>query len=204
MLLRHGPTDWSAAHRLQGRSDVPLSAAGRAIVAAWRLPERAVSSIWVSSPLRRCRDTAEILRRHHAYAGAVGVERCLTEMSFGDWEGHTLTELRSIHGPALAALERRGLDFRAPGGESPREVQDRLMPWLDAVAARNPDTLAITHKGVIRALYALASGWDMRARPRHRLADSAVHAFAIDGLGLRIENLNIPLRSAVPLAGALP
>jgi probable phosphoglycerate mutase len=93
----------------------------------------------------------------------------------------------------LAELEDRGLDFRAPGGESPRDVQARLRPWLEETAAADADVLAITHKGVIRALYALASGWDMRAKPKERLTDNAVHAFALDRQGIRVDRLNIPL-----------
>ena len=38
IILRHGPTAWNAAHRLQGGIDEPLSDEGRARVAAWRLP----------------------------------------------------------------------------------------------------------------------------------------------------------------------
>jgi probable phosphoglycerate mutase len=193
-LLRHGPTEWTAAHRLQGRSDVPLSAAGRSAVATWHLPERAVRSVWMSSPLARATATAEILRRRYHPAGDLLIEPRLAEMSFGEWEGQTLTELRSIHGPAMAAWEGRGLDFRAPGGESPREVQDRLRPWLQQLTAAHRDVLAITHKGVMRALYALAGGWDMRGKPPHRLTDNSVHMFDLDHDGLRIVTMNIPMR----------
>lgn len=122
-------------------------------------------------------------------------------MSFGDWEGSDLTELRSIHGRALADLEGRGLDFRPPGGESPRDVQMRLRPWLEELAAARRAVLAITHKGVIRALYALASGWDMREKPAHRLTACGLHEFAVDRRGIRIETLNIPLRSEPAAAG---
>jgi probable phosphoglycerate mutase len=193
LVLRHGPTDWSAAHRLQGRSDLALSQEGRAIVETWRLPEGAARFAWLTSPLRRCRETAEILRRHHPSAGPVHVEPRLTEMDFGEWEGLTLNDLRAADGPALAELEDRGLDFRAPGGESPRDVQARLRPWLEEIAAADADVLAITHKGVIRALYALASGWDMRAKPMERLTDNAVHAFVLDRQGIRVDRLSMPL-----------
>jgi len=57
-LLRHGPTEWTAARRLQGRSDIPLSARGRSMVESWQLPERAVQSEWISSPLARAMETA--------------------------------------------------------------------------------------------------------------------------------------------------
>src|SRR5262245_8582629 len=167
-LLRHGPTEWTAARRLQGRSDIPLSAAGRSTVETWQLPERAAHGLWISSPLLRSLETAEILRRCYRPSGDLLIESRLAEMSFGEWEGQTLAELRATHGPVMAEWEGRGLDFRAPGGESPRDVQDRLRSWLKELCAESKDVLAITHKGVIRALYALASGWDMRAKPMHR------------------------------------
>jgi broad specificity phosphatase PhoE len=193
-LLRHGPTEWTVARRLQGRSDIPLSAEGRRAVESWQLPDRAAQSEWVSSPLSRCAETADILRRRHRRSGQLLIEPRLVEMGFGEWEGQTLAALRSIHGQAMAELEGRGLDFQAPGGESPRDVQDRLRSWLDEIVAANKDVLAITHKGVMRALYALASGWDMRQKPAQRLADNAVHAFELDRGRFRIGRLNISLQ----------
>ncbi len=201
-LLRHGPTEWTAARRLQGRSDIPLNGAGRRMVETWQIPERSVLCTWTMSPLCRCAETAEILRRRHPIAGALRVEPRLTEMSFGEWEGQSLTELRTIYGPAMVEWEGRGLDFRPPAGESPRDVQDRLRPWLEELTAENKDVLAITHKGVMRALYALASGWDMRGKPPHRLVDDAIHEFELDRTGFRIVTLNIPLHRQARAAEA--
>lgn len=203
-LLRHGPTEWTAARRLQGRSDIPLSAAGRSVVETWQLPERAVHGDWISSPLGRATETAAILRRGYGQVAPVAIEARLVEMSFGDWEGQTLAELRTIHGPAMVEWEGKGLDFRAPGGESPRNVQERLRPWLERLRADNNDVLAITHKGVLRALYALASGWDMRGKAPHRLADNVAHEFELDRTGIRIRRLNIPLQQRAHPAEAPP
>jgi len=203
-LVRHGPTEWSAARRLQGRSDIPLSARGRSMVATWRLPDRAAQGEWISSPLARATETADILHRRFQPTGDLLIEPRLAEMSFGEWEGHTLNELRSVHDPTMTEWEGRRLDFRAPGGESPRDVQDRLRPWLEDMAAGNEDVLAITHKGVMRALYARASGWDMRGKPPHRLADNAVHQFELDRAGLRIVALSIPLHPPMRTAAEVP
>jgi len=193
-LVRHGPTAWTASRRLQGRSDIPLSAAGRSAVESWRLPERAAHGQWISSPLARATETAAILRDSHRPTSGLLIEPRLTEMSFGEWEGRTLADLRAIHGAAVAEREGRGLDFRAPGGESPRDVQDRLRPWLEELSALQEAVLAITHKGVVRALYALAEGWDMREKPQHRLLDNAAHEFDVDRTEVRIRKLNIALR----------
>jgi hypothetical protein len=39
-------------------------------------------------------------------------------MSWGDWEGFTLAELRETHGDMYAQNEARGLDFRAPAAKA--------------------------------------------------------------------------------------
>lgn len=187
-LIRHAATEWSAARRLQGRSDLPLAPAGRAAVQRWRLPPPIDGFARISSPLLRCRQTAELLRPERDYH----VEPRLIEMDFGAWEGRTLAEIHASEADA-PAREALGLDFRAPRGESPREVQDRLRPWL---ASLQDDTLAITHKGVIRALYALATGWPMLGRMPHRLAMDAAHLFTVgDGGAIAIAALNLPLET---------
>lgn len=192
-VLRHGPTAWTEAGRIQGRTDVPLSEAGRARVVGWRLPPEIEGWPRVSSPLGRCLETARLVPGLPA-GGAIRVAEPLIEMAWGEWEGFRLDELRRIHGTAMRANEDLGLDFRPPGGESPRDVQERLRPWLRALAREGPDWVVICHQGVIRALYALASGWGMVGRPAQKLKDEMLHRFALDPQGLPvIERLNIPL-----------
>jgi probable phosphoglycerate mutase len=178
-LMRHGPTEWTAEHRLQGRTDLPLSDAGREIVASWRLPPEVAGFSWLSSPLQRARETAALLG--HANAP---VDARLSEMSFGSWEGRRLAHLRTELGPAMDELEARGLDVRAPGGETPRELQQRVMPLLGELGRGRADCLAVTHKAVIRAVYALASGWQMTTRPPQRLVEFGLHLFALASDGM--------------------
>ena len=61
LLIRHGPTAWNRAGRLQGRSDQPLDPDGRREVASWVLPEAFASGHWVTSPLARARETVALL-----------------------------------------------------------------------------------------------------------------------------------------------
>jgi broad specificity phosphatase PhoE len=189
-LLRHGPTEWSAARRLQGRRDIPLSPAGRDEVAGWRLPLDLAGWTWLTSPLRRTAETAEML----GLAQARREER-LIEMAWGEWEGLTLAELDRIPAAALAERAAAGLDFQAPGGESPRRVQTRLLPLLAEIAKAGRPTGGVTHKGVIRAVFARASGWDMLGKPPARLDWQSAHLFRLDSGGNPIvERLNISLR----------
>lgn len=186
-FLRHGPTEWSAIHRIQGRTDMPLSAAGRAAVKTWRLPDELVDFEVIASPLARAAETARLLA-----GGEATLQPRLAEMDWGDWEGRQLAELRQELGEEMARNEARGLDFRPAGGESPREVQDRLRPWLAEVARAGRPALAVTHKGVIRAVLAAATGWDMTGKPPVKLDWAAAHLFAVDTDGqARIDRVNL-------------
>ena len=68
-LIRHGQTDWNRDDRLQGSSDIPLNATGRAqaVEAAGLLADQGLAAI-VSSPLSRARETAQII------ASILGIE----------------------------------------------------------------------------------------------------------------------------------
>ena len=53
-------------------------------------------------------------------------------------------------------------------------------------------TLAITHRGVIRAIYAQAAGWDLRGKPPAKLDWSAVQLFRLGADGApSVERLNL-------------
>ncbi|HET7197655.1 MAG TPA: histidine phosphatase family protein [Burkholderiales bacterium] len=181
-LLRHADTAWSAEGRIQGRADVPLLR-GQGLF----LPDGFGGFRVVASPLRRCLDTAALI-------GCAEPQRepRIAEMSWGAWEGRRLDELRAALGEAMRENEARGWDFRPEGGESPREVLARVRPWLAEVAARGEPTLAVTHRGVIRAVLAHALGWDLRGKPPVRLDWRALHVFALAADGTpAVESLNV-------------
>lgn len=190
-LIRHGTTAWNAAGRIQGRRDIPLSDAGRAQVRFWRVPEGFAGARCLSSPLRRATETAVILG-----FGSPAQDARLVEMDWGEFEGRTLAELREILGPAMRELEDAGLDFRPPGGESPREVADRLREVLGSVATDGKDAVIVTHKGILRASLVLACGWQMLGKPPLRYEPERA-------LILRVGADGAPeLETAVPLVAA--
>jgi len=187
-VLRHAPTAWNEARRLQGRSDPTLSPRGRAAAHRWVLPEEVAGFRWLVSPLRRATETAECLSL------TTVVEPALIEMAWGDWEGRTLADLRAADPAGMATIEACGLDLTPPGGESPHLVQARLLPLLARLAAEGLPTGAVTHKGVLRALLALATGWDMRNDPPVKLRPATLHLFdlAADGMP-RLVQANLAL-----------
>ena len=178
-LIRHGPTAFTEDRRIQGRRDAPLSATGRAQLRGREIPSGLANFAWISSPLSRARETARILRD-----GPVPTDHRLIEMDWGAWEGRTLKDLRDELGETMRNNENRGLDFRPDRGESPRQVLRRVRPLLAEIGAARRDTVAVTHRGVIRVIFAAALDWNMAGPPPRELDWSCVHVFDVDDHGV--------------------
>jgi probable phosphoglycerate mutase len=160
-LARHGETDWNAAGRWQGHTDVPLNATGRAqaLALAERLRREGIAAI-ASSDLARARTTAQIVARALGLELAI-VDPGLREQRFGLFEGLTPSECERRHPEEWA---RYAADPRLgpPGGESRSALLERLLHAVHRVGERlAPPPLVVTHGGAIRALVAglgVASG----------------------------------------------
>jgi probable phosphoglycerate mutase len=159
-LLRHGPTDWNLAGRIQGHTDIALSDAGHARMAALRLPAAFSHTRVFASPLLRARQTIAAL----GLATPV-LDPRLMEQNWGRWEGLTRAEIIARDGVDcyVKAGANRGGAFRPPGGESTQDVLERVAAFLRDAAASGGDAVAVTHLGVLRAAYTLATGWTMNA-----------------------------------------
>ena len=186
LAIRHGKTDWNLRKKIQGRTDIALSPEGRAELAGRHVPNEFASFDWTASPLKRARETAELLG-----ATSLKIEPALIEMSWGDWEGETLPGLLEKYGDDFRYNEARGLLMTPPGGESPADVVARLKPWL---ASLKRDTIAVTHKGVIRALKSLAYNWDMTDKAPVSFDWTTGHLFEVTPEGdLRPLRINIAM-----------
>ncbi|MGF9693146.1 histidine phosphatase family protein [Rhizobium sp. 0TCS1.26] len=165
-MIRHGQTDWNAEGRLQGQKDIGLNEIGRAQArqngAALRdlLGDGAHSFDFVASPLSRTRETMELAR------AAIGLDPLryrtderLVELSFGDWEGFTLDEVRRVSPDRLKMRSRQKWSFIPPGtdAESYEILSWRVGAWLQSV---DRPTVCVSHGGVIRSILKLVGGWD--------------------------------------------
>lgn len=192
-LIRHAPTEWNESGRVQSRTDVPLSAAGRAAAREWRVPDLLRGFDWISSPLSRAIETAHILTG----TPPARTDPRLVEMDWGAWEGMDLHQLRAEIGNPSAAWREGGLDFLAPRGESQRDVQARLLALFREIAEAERPTIAVCHRGVVRATYSLAIDWDQTTPWPDKLDDECAHLFRLSADGTPvIERLNLPLAAA--------
>jgi probable phosphoglycerate mutase len=183
--VRHGETDLNVQGRLQGRRNTVLNARGRQqaktcghvlrdLFARDRLePE---SFAYISSPLMRARATMELMREVlHLDPRAYEIDARLMEISYGEWEGSTLAEIQARTPDALAQRERDKWDFAPPGGESYRELTQRIGEWY---AALTRDTVVTAHGGGVRALMALFHILPEEEATHAEIAQGVVYVFS--------------------------
>ena len=144
ILVRHGQTDWSRTGRHTGRTDVPLTDAGRhqAERVRARLGDRQFAVV-LTSPLSRAEGTCRL-------AGVGDGAPCedLLEWDYGAYEGRTTDDIRAERPGWL--LWRDG----TPGGEQPDDVStraDRVIAMLQGISG---DAILFSHGHMLRMLAA--------------------------------------------------
>ena len=156
-VVRHGETLANVNCVIQGQSDVPLSPVGekQAELLAERWKKRRFDAVY-SSDLSRARRTAEII--------APGMKATptpeLREMDLGVWVGHTTFEIAERFPEEWRAFRSCSVDCRATGGESRKELLERVTRFFRTAAERHPDqnVLVVTHGGVLRAFFLMLMG----------------------------------------------
>jgi broad specificity phosphatase PhoE len=195
-LLRHGePTVFG---RINGRlPGVGLSEKGRAEIAAVaeRLADGKIDAIY-SSPLQRTRETAEILADRLGLP--IRYRDDVIELDFGEWTGLTADEIRRderwqmwSNCRSIAAI---------PGGESWRQVQDRVVAALFDLQRLHPagNVVVVSHGDVIRAGLLFALGMPLDFYSRIEVAFASLSTIRLDGAGIRVTGLNGRLRLPPP------
>lgn len=143
VLVRHGETEWSLAGRHTSRTDVPLTANGRAQAASVgdALAGRSFGLV-LSSPRQRAVDTARLA----GFGDRLEVDEDLVEWDYGDDEGRTTAEIRS-DAPGWT-LWRDGV----PNGETAASVATRADRVLTRAARVGTDVLVFSHGHFLRVL----------------------------------------------------
>jgi probable phosphoglycerate mutase len=188
-LLRHGQTEHTPERRFSGRNELPLSLTGRAEAeaAAVRAAGLGVEVI-IASPLRRTRETAEIV------AAALGLpvtfEKDLVELDFGDVEGLTFDEARAKH-PLAARRFMTDISVAAPGGESIADVGTRVARARRRILADHAGktVLIVSHVTPIKLFLAAGLG----------VGDEVVHRVFLEAASLCTVTWSSDGRSSVRL-----
>jgi len=197
VLLRHGVTPHTSGKRFSGglAGDNPgLSDEGREQVraaAAWLTELKDRIDVVVCSPVRRTRESAEIV------AAELGLpleeEPGFAEMEFGAWDGLTFLEVAEQHKESFEAW-LGDLDAAPPGGESFRTVEARVMAGLDRVLEEHAGrtVVVVSHVTPIKTLVASTLKAPLDAVFRMELSPASVTVISFypdpaapDGSGFR-------------------
>ncbi len=156
VLLRHGETVGQSSIRLHGATDVALSSIGeqQAQRAAAALSGLRFARV-LCSPLQRARRTAEIVLAAQSAPPALEVVPDLREVNFGAWEGWTYAEAELRDPDNFRRWRSEGPNFDYPGGEPRTHFHARIHAAARLqLATPTGETLAVLHKGVIKAVIA--------------------------------------------------
>jgi broad specificity phosphatase PhoE len=144
-LVRHAETEWSRSGKHTGRTDVPLTDAGRERASEMRarLAGRDFALVLVS-PLERARETARLA----GLGDPCQVREDLLEWDYGDYEGITTADIREERPDWY--LWHDGV----PNGETADEVAARCDRVIDEILAVDGDVALFAHGHILRALAA--------------------------------------------------
>lgn len=172
VVVRHGRTASNAAGLLLGRADPPLDHTGRTQAAALAAQVPGATRV-VSSPLQRCRSTAEV------FGLPVEVDERWIELDYGDWDEQPLTSVP----PETWAAWRADLHLRPPGGETLHELGVRVRDACESLvdAARDGDVVVVTHVSPFKAAMAWALGVGDEVAWRVHVSPASLVRIAIRG-----------------------
>jgi probable phosphomutase (TIGR03848 family) len=165
LLVRHGRTTANASGLLAGRTEgVRLDDVGRgqAERTAGRLAAVPVARV-VSSPLERCRQTADVLLGRLDPVPPLTIDDAITECDYGDWQGRTLTDLATE--TLWTTVQRQPSAVVFPGGESMTTMQARSVSAVRRIDAEieaqhgaSAVWVAVSHGDIIKSILADALG----------------------------------------------
>ena len=157
-FARHGETNWNRVRRWQSRTDIPLNQTGRQQARALSQLIRSRDIVFkrvVCSPLRRARETAEILM--DGSDPALEIDSRLVELDLGEFEGRLESELGKEFGAKYDEWKSRMYLDPAPSGEGILDVARRVEPVLPVLLDTPGHVLIVGHQGVNMALKAKLS-----------------------------------------------
>ena len=166
-IVRHGETVWNREGRIQGHTDVALSGKGleQASRLARRLDTVRFDAAYASDLCRASQTAVTILDGRDVPLHPTAQ---LREYHKGVFEGLTASELRARFPSEYPTYIAKDLDYAPDGGESTREVSERMTCVINEIKERHlGDTvLVVGHGGSLRAAMMALLGMPLDANWR--------------------------------------
>ena len=191
-LIRHCQSMGNIEHKFQGQYDADVSPAGekQLELLGLRFRNEHIDAIY-TSPLKRARATAEAIAKYHNMEPIA--EPGLIEIDCGRMENLLLTDVARLFPEVALNWDRSPELCEFPGGETMREVYERVNAALDRIIAENPGRTVVvtTHGGALRNLYArIQYGEPIGIRKSEVFGHTGVSTLIAENGGLRFESIN--------------
>jgi broad specificity phosphatase PhoE len=157
VLVRHGRTDANARGLLLGRADPALDDEGRLQAARLAAALGPLDGARVvTSPLARCRQTAEAIVAASGHDVPLDVDDAWIELDYGAFDGLVAGDVPA----ATWAAWRADVAWTPEGGESLAALGARVRVACETLAkeARDRDVVVVTHVSPMKAAVAWALG----------------------------------------------
>jgi broad specificity phosphatase PhoE len=183
VLVRHGETEWSRDGRHTGKSDIPLTDAGRA-QARHLAPELRQwdFALVLTSPLQRAEETCRLA----GYGDQAQVRPDLEEWDYGTYDGKTSKEIKAS-APDWSLWRDGG-----PGGETPAEVGRRADRVIGEVRRTDGNVLIFAHGHVLRVFTARWLGQPPESGCHYALETAAISVLGYEHEDAVIQRWNLP------------
>jgi probable phosphoglycerate mutase len=187
-MVRHGETDWNLERRIQGQTDIPLNATGRAqaLAMAYNAGHHHFSAIY-SSDLSRAMETARAIAEREGLPLRPLPQ--LRERHFGIFQGITAAQGAALNPAAYAHYSGRDPHYDFESGESLLTFADRVAAGIDwMIRHHTGETVcAVCHAGVLDILYRKATGRPLQSPRDVLIPNCALNWFRFDAQGWHVE-----------------
>jgi len=190
-LVRHGETDWNAARRLQGHTDIDLNARGLAQATQMAYALKKINlqfDVLYTSDLQRAAKTAQAIEA--LFKTSAISNTALRERHLGALQGLT-TDEAPIREPDLWKSHlSRNIRENLGNGESIQQFADRIRTALEQIKAHhsNKTILLVSHGGALDMMYRIASNQSLDAEKAVTVPNASLNWISHDGLAWKVDS----------------
>ncbi len=192
IVVRHGQTDWNKKDIFRGRKDIPLDESGKrqAMLTARRLAEMdlTIKAVY-TSPLHRAVETAENIAK--IFGLKVIPKEELIEFDYGQWEGHSIDEVKKKYPQMYANWLNNPAQLVIPDGETLEQVTKRVQSGVKSILKEaQGDIVIVAHKVINKVVIGCLMGWDQDHFWKLEQELAAINIIEVGGGSATVEMLN--------------
>lgn len=189
-LVRHGETDWNAARRLQGHTDIDLNARGLAQAKQMALALKSIHlqfDVLYTSDLQRAAKTAQAIEE--LFKASAISNMALRERHLGALQGLTTDEAPMREPELWKSHLSRNIEENLRNGESIQQFADRIRTALEQIREQHlgKTILLVSHGGVLDMMYRIAINQPLDAEKAVTVPNASLNWISHDGLHWQVD-----------------